>query len=105
MRRYGVPSEVLSDNGGQFTGRVIKPLPVVGLSEKICRDTGITHRLPKPRPPTTTGEIERVHKTLRTEFLDHVAPFESIAAAQEAVAAWVHAYNHSARTRPWTWPF
>lgn len=33
-------------------------------------------------------------KTLREEFLDHVAPFESIAAAQEAVDAWVHAYNH-----------
>jgi hypothetical protein len=30
---------------------------------------------------------------LRTEFLDHVAPFESIAAAQEAVDGWVEAYN------------
>ena len=37
-------------------------------------------------------QIERFHKTLRTEFLDHVAPFESIAAAQEALDAWVHAY-------------
>jgi transposase InsO family protein len=94
MRRYGVPSEVLSDNGGQFTGRFIKPLPVEVLFEKICRDNGIKQRLTKPRSPTTTGKIERFHKTLRTEFLDHVAPFESIAAAQEAVDAWVHAYNH-----------
>lgn len=94
MRRYGLPSEVLSDNGGQFTGRFIKPLPVEVLFEKICRDNGIKQRLTKPRSPTTTGKIERFHKTLRTEFLDHVAPFESIAAAQEAVDAWVHAYNH-----------
>ena len=94
MRRYGVPSEVLSDNGGQFTGRFIKPLPVVVLFEKICRDNGIKQRLTKPRSPTTTGKIERFHKTLRTEFLDHVAPFESIAAAQDAVDAWVHAYHH-----------
>lgn len=94
MRCYGVPSEVLSDNGGQFTGRFIKPLPVEVSFEKICRDNGIKQRLAKPRSPTTTGKIERFHKTLRTEFLDHVAPFESIAAAQEAVDAWVHAYNH-----------
>ncbi|OBI95751.1 transposase [Mycobacterium alsense] len=94
MRRYGVPSEVLSDNGGQFTGRFIKPLPVEVLFERICRDNGIKQRLTKPRSPTTTGKIERFHKTLRTEFLDHVAPFESIGAAQEAVDAWVHAYNH-----------
>jgi transposase InsO family protein len=94
MRRYGVPAEVLSDNGGQFTGRFIKPLPVEVLFEKICRENGIKQRLTKPRSPTTTGKIERFHKTLRTEFLDHVAPFESIAAAQEAVDAWVQAYNH-----------
>jgi transposase InsO family protein len=94
MRRYGVPSEVLSDNGGQFTGRFIKPLPVEVLFEKICRHNGIKQRLTKPRSPTTTGKIERFHKTLRTEFLDNVAPFESIAAAQEAVDGWVAAYNH-----------
>nr|WP_205669167.1 integrase core domain-containing protein [Amycolatopsis suaedae] len=94
MRCYGVPSEVLTDNGGQFTGRYLKPLPVEVLFEKICRDNGIKQRLTKPRSPTTTGKIERFHKTLRTEFLDHVAPFESITAAQEAVDAWIAAYNH-----------
>jgi hypothetical protein len=94
MRRYGVPSEVLTDNGGQFTGRFIKPLPVEVLFERICRDNGIKQRLTKPASPTTTGKIERFHKTLRTEFLDHVAPFESIAAAQEAVDGWIAAYNH-----------
>jgi transposase InsO family protein len=94
MRRYGVPSEVLTDNGGQFTGRYLKPLPVEVLFEKICRDNGIKQRLTKPRSPTTTGKIERFHKTLRTEFLDHVAPFESFTAAQDAIDAWIMSYNH-----------
>ena len=85
MRRYGVPSEVLSHNGGQYTTRFIKPLPVEVLFERICRDNGIKQRLTKPRSPTTTGKIERFQKTLRTEFLDHVAPFESIEAAEDAV--------------------
>ncbi|MFJ8962886.1 IS481 family transposase [Lentzea sp. NPDC102401] len=93
MRRYGVPSEVLSDNGKQFTGKYTKPLPVEVLFERICRDNGITQRLTKPRSPTTTGKIERFHKTLREEFLDHVAPFESITAAQEAIDGWVAGYN------------
>lgn len=93
MRRYGVPSEVLSDNGKQFTGKYTKPLPVEVLFERICRDNGITARLTKPRSPTTTGKIERFHKTLREEFLDHVAPFESLTAAQEAIDGWVAGYN------------
>ena len=93
MRRYGVPSEVLTDNGGQFTGRHNRPQPVEVLFERICRENGITQRRTKPRSPTTTGKIERFHRTLREEFLNHVAPFESPSAAQEAVDAWVSGYN------------
>jgi transposase InsO family protein len=95
MRRYGVPSEVLTDNGKQFTGRHMRPQPVEVLFERICRENGITQRRTKPRSPTTTGKIERWHKTLRAELLDHVAPFESLAAAQDAIDGWVHAYNHA----------
>ncbi|MEU7634355.1 integrase core domain-containing protein [Nocardia sp. NPDC049220] len=85
---------MLTDNGAQFTGRRIKPQPVEVLFERICRENGITQRRTKPRSPTTTGKIERFHKTLREEFLDHVAPFESMAAAQEAVDGWIAGYNH-----------
>ena len=65
------------------------------LFERVCRENGITQRLTKPRSPTTTGKIERWHKTLRRELLDHVAPFESLAAAQDSIDGWVHAYNHA----------
>jgi hypothetical protein len=64
------------------------------LFERICRENGIVLRHGKPRSPTTTGKIERFHKTLRAELLDHVAPFESLEAAQAAIDGWVHAYNH-----------
>ena len=49
---------------------------------------------PRPCSPTTTGKIERFHRILREEFLDHVVPFESLTAAQDAVDGWVDAYNH-----------
>lgn len=94
MRRYGAPFEVLTDNGKQFTGRHTKPLPVEVLFEKLLRDNGITQRLTKPRTPTTTGKIERFHKTLRVELLNHVAPFASLAAAQLAIDEWVSTYNY-----------
>lgn len=95
MARYGVPSEVLTDNGKQFTGRYTKPYPAEVLFERICRENGITTRLTKPRSPTTTGKIERFHKTLRRELLDAAGPFPSIEAAQEAIDAWVNGYNYS----------
>jgi transposase InsO family protein len=63
MARHGVPSEVLADNDKQFTGRFSKPYPAEVLFERICRENGITTRLTMPRSPTTTGKIERWHKT------------------------------------------
>jgi transposase InsO family protein len=95
MRDHGVPSEVLTDNGKQFTGRFTKPRPAEVLFERICRENGITARLTKPSSPTTTGKIERWHGTLRREFLDHSRPFADLPAAQAAIDAWVHGYNHS----------
>jgi transposase len=53
LGRYGVPQEVLSDNGRQFTGRFGKPRPAEVLFDRICRENGITHRLTgvRSRPP------------------------------------------------------
>lgn len=48
MAEYGVPEEVLTDNGRQFTGRFGAPRPAEVLFERICRHDGITQRLTKP---------------------------------------------------------
>ena len=93
MAEYGIPGEVLSDNGKQFTGRFGKPRPAEVLFERICRENGITQRLTKPRSPTTTGKIERLHQTLQRELLNVHAPFASIEDAQAAVDAWRKEYN------------
>ena len=94
MRAYGVPEEVLTDNGKVFTGRFHKPgVPVEVLFDRICRENGITHRLTKVRSPTTTGKIERLHQTLQDELLDVHGPFESMEALQAALDAWREEYN------------
>jgi len=93
MRAYGIPDEVLTDNGKQFTGRFGKPRPAEVLFERICRKNGIRQLLTRPYSPTTTGKVERWHQTLQTEFLNDAGPFASVEAAQAAVDAWRQEYN------------
>lgn len=91
LRRYGIPDEILTDNGKVFTGR-FGPQPVEVLFDRICRENGISHRHTAVRSPTTTGKIERFHQSLRKEFLADRA-FASIDEAQAELDAWVADYN------------
>ncbi len=91
LARFGVPEEILTDNGKQFTARFGRGGEV--LFDKICRKNAITHRLTQPATPTTTGKIERFHQTLRRELLDEQQLYESLAAAQAAVDGFVAQYN------------
>jgi transposase InsO family protein len=76
LRRYGIPDEVLTDNGKCFTGR-FGPQPVEVMFDRICRENGISHRHTGVRSPTTTGKIERFHQSLRREFLaDRTFPLD-----------------------------
>ncbi|WP_107061941.1 IS481 family transposase [Streptomyces cellulosae] len=91
LQAFGVPEEVLTDNGKQFTDRFGQGGEV--LFDRICRENGIAHRLTQPASPTTTGKVERFHQTLRRELLDDCGAFESIGEAQAALDAWVEEYN------------
>ena len=91
MRRFGVPEEVLTDNGKVLTGR-FGPGDGEVLFDRILRQNGVKHRLTAPYSPTTTGKIERWHKTLRREFLNGKV-FESIEDAQAQVDGWLVEYN------------
>jgi hypothetical protein len=91
LARYGTPEEVLTDNGKVFTGR-LGPHPAEVLFDRICREHGITHLCTGVRCPTTTGKIERFHKTLRAELLTG-RRFDSLAQAQQVLDAWVDDYN------------
>jgi Integrase core domain len=62
------------------------------LFDRICRQHGITHLHTGVRAPTTTGKIERFHKTLRAELLTG-RRFDSLTDAQQALDAWVTDYN------------
>ena len=95
LRTHGVPEQILTDNGKVFTGRFNHP-PTEVLFDRICRENGIEHLLTQPRSPTTTGKIERFHRTLRAELLTGTV-FTNQRTAQQALDEWVDSYN---RDRP-----
>ncbi|MGH3971434.1 MAG: helix-turn-helix domain-containing protein [Mycobacterium sp.] len=62
MRVYGVPSEVLTDNGKQFTGRFTKPRPAEVLFERVCREWD--HR---PTHQAALAHHDRQDRTLASD--------------------------------------
>ena len=95
LRRHGIPDQILTDNGKVFTGR----FGPAGSSaevmfDRVCAENGIRHLLTAPRSPTTTGKVERWHKTIRAEFLrDHDRQHATVEELQQALDAWVAYYN------------
>ena len=89
LRRHGVPGQILTDNGKVFTARFGRgPGPV--LFDRICAGNGIKHLLTKPYSPTTTGKVERLHKTMRAEFFTpNDGLFATIGELQAALDGWV----------------
>ena len=67
--------------------------------DAILRRNGIEHLLTAPRSPTTTGKIERFHRTMRAELVTGTL-FTDLGAAQAAMDAWVDHDNHD---RPHQW--
>jgi transposase InsO family protein len=93
-----VPGQILTD-GKVFTARFgTGPGPV--MFDRICADNGIRHLLTAPYSPTTTGKVERLHKTMRAEFFaPHDRKFATVAGLQAALDQWVSEYN-TARPAP-----
>jgi hypothetical protein len=91
LRAYGVPQALLTDNGRVFTGRHARTHHEV-LFDRICRENGIRHLLTAVRSPTTTGKIERFHRTLRDELFSNRS-FSSVAEVQRALDGYVASYN------------
>ena len=82
---------MLTDNGKVFTGR-LGPHPAEVLFDRTCRQHGITHLRTGVRCPTTTGKVERFHKTLRAELFTGQR-FQRLAEAQQVLDGWVENDN------------
>ena len=93
MRAHGIPDAVLTDNCKVFTGRFGVTKTEV-LFDRICRENGVRHLLTAPYSPTTTGKVERLHKTMRAEFFTQAtAATPPSPSSSHALDAWVDHYN------------
>ena len=88
FREFGLPNSILSDNGAQFAGfrkgftqfeRWLMDLDILPIHGRI-------------KHPQTQGKIERFHKTMKQELLNHTS-FANIEDAQKKLSAWREKYN------------
>jgi len=89
FRRYGLPLEMLMDNGapwGADWDHPYTPLTVWLLRLSI----GVSHS--RPYHPQTQGKEERFHRTLKAEVLQGRS-FADLAGCQEAFDPWRAVYN------------
>jgi transposase InsO family protein len=86
---YGLPRQLLSDNGLNFTGRLHG---VIVAFERQVRAAGIGLLHARPSHPETLGKLERQHATQNAWIADHGAP-RSLTAAQRLLDAYRHDYN------------
>ena len=91
--RYGLPRQVLSDNGLIFTGRLHG---VEVMFEKSLNDLGVEMVNSAPYHPQTLGKLERFHRTLK-EWLQDEGPVFDLDHLQELLDGFRHHYN---RRRP-----
>lgn len=86
---YGLPRQLLSDNGLNFTGRL---RGVTVAFERQVRAAGIELIHARPYHPETLGKLERQHATQNAWITDHGAP-RSLPAAQRLLDAYRTDYN------------
>ena len=85
---YGVPKEMLTDNGRQYVAWRGK----TRFQMELQKDR-IQHIRSAPHHPMTLGKIERFWQTIWEEFLGR-AQFDSYEAARDRVRLWTKFYNH-----------
>lgn len=88
VAEYGVPREMLTDNGRQYTNWRGKTR-----FEREMKKDRVKHIRSRPHHPMTLGKIERFWKSILGEFLQR-AQFDSFEQAVERTSFWVKYYNH-----------
>ncbi len=91
--RYGLPRQVLSDNGLCFTGRFHG---VEVMFQTSLTDLGVELINSAPYHPQTLGKLERFHRTLKDWLADEGPPWD-LEHLQELLDGFRHHYN---RQRP-----
>jgi transposase InsO family protein len=88
---YGLPRQLLSDNGSIFTGRL---LGVEVAFERRLAEVGVELLTSAPYHPQTLGKLERFHRTLK-EWLEDEGPASDLAGLQVLLDRFRAHYNEA----------
>lgn len=88
LARYGLPREILTDRGGQFTA-----WRGVTAFARLLAELGIHHTRARAHHPQTVGKLEAFHRNFQRERID-VELFRSFAEAVQRIGDCVEHYNH-----------
>ena len=86
---FGMPNSVLSDNGAQFAGF----RQGYTQFEKWLMDHDVLPIHGRIKHPQTQGKIERFHRAMNQELLNHYTP-KDIIDAERVLSEWRNCYNN-----------
>jgi transposase InsO family protein len=89
---------VLTDNGIQFTNRKRDRYAFEHIFARVCQEHGIEHRLTKPNPPWTNGQVERMNRTLKEATVQRYY-YESHQQLKAHLYTFLNAYNFAKRLK------
>ena len=99
--RQALPDQahtVLPDKGGPFPPPPQQGLPGRHRCDRVCRALGVEHRLTKPAPPCTNGQVERRNRPLQ-EAPGRRSPYQPTAPLHEPLQAFLVAYQQAKRLK------
>lgn len=91
FEHYGLPEEILCDNGSPWGNTLNQPWTPLGV---WLLDLGVRVVHARPYHPQTNGKQERFHLTLDWEVLSTKPMWHDLAAVQHAFDQWRPVYNH-----------
>lgn len=89
---------ILTDNGIQFTNRTCDQHAPQHVFDEICDKHGIKHRLTKINHPWTSGQVERMNRTIKEATIKRFH-YEDHAQLRRHLADFILAYNFARRLK------
>ena len=89
---------ILTDNGVQFTNRKQDTTAFEHIFDRVCRESGIEHRLTKIAHPWTNGQVERMNRTLKEATVKRYH-YDTHDQLKTHLSDFVDAYNYARRLK------
>lgn len=89
---------ILTDNGVQFTNRKQDASAFEHIFDRVCRENEIDHRLTKVNHPWTSGQVERMNRTIKEATVKRYH-YDTHSQLKTHVTDFIAAYNYARRLK------